>query len=304
LDRVPLWVLVGPTASGKSELALALAERLDAEIVSLDSMQVYRGMDIGTAKPSLAERARVAHHMLDLVEPNEVFDVQQFLGSLRCAMESIEARGKKALFVGGTGFYLAALLRGLFEGPPVDRELRARLEAKADSLGAEALWNELHAIDPASAARLHAHDVRRVIRGLEVFEQTGRTLSTWQTEWASPNPRIERARLVGLHWSVPEQDARIRARTDAMFELGWRDEAVRLREHPGLGASAIQALGYRTMLDWADGTLDRAGALEEVVLRTRQFARRQRTWYRKFAIQWIAGDAIDRLDQAHAHLVR
>ena len=302
-DREGLRVLVGPTASGKSDLALRICEHAEAEIISLDSMQVYYGMDIGTAKPSAEERARVPHHMLDLVEVHEVYDVQKFMAEARKVLADLQSRGKRALFVGGTGFYLAALLRGLFQGPPVDRELRAQLEARADTEGHEVLYRELTHADPESAERIHHNDVRRVIRALEVWFQTGRRLSDWQQEWNDQtSPREAQARLVGLSFPVPMQDRRIRERTKRMLAAGWMDEAVRLREQPGFGPGAIQALGYDTVLELADGKIDSIQALDQIALRTRQFARRQRTWYRKFAIHWIEGGAEDRFERALQHL--
>lgn len=291
LDREPLRVLVGPTASGKTALGLALAERAGAEILSLDSMLVYRGLDVGTAKPTAAERARVRHHLLDLVSPAERYDVQRYLADARAALADVYARGRRALFVGGTGFYLAALVRGLFEGPPVDAALRGRIEARAAAQGPGPLHAELAAVDPDSAERIHPNDVRRVIRGIEVFEQTGRPLSAWQREWgATPSPRVERARLVGLALETPELDRRIRLRTDAMLDAGWRDEARAVSAGEGFGPSARQALGYAEVLAWADGALTREAARERIALRTRQFARRQRTWYRKFPIRWLDPD--------------
>jgi len=178
-----LRFLIGPTAVGKSAAALALCERNGCEIVSLDSMQVYRGMDIGTAKPTPAERARVRHHMLDLAGPEERFDVQRYLRELEPVKADLARRGARALFVGGTGFYLKALTHGLFEGPGVDAGLRERLEQRYAAEGAEALHAELGRVDPPAAARIHARDRKRVLRGLEVFEQTGRALSDWQREW-------------------------------------------------------------------------------------------------------------------------
>ncbi|MCP3919859.1 MAG: tRNA (adenosine(37)-N6)-dimethylallyltransferase MiaA [bacterium] len=295
LDREPLRLLVGPTATGKTGLALEIAGELEAEIVSLDSMLVYRGMDVGTAKPSDEERARIPHHLIDLVPPSERYDVQRWLADARDAVAGIFARGRTPLFVGGTGFYLAALVRGLFEGPPVDPELRARIEERVRTDGADAVHAELTRRDPASAERLHVNDTRRVVRALEVLEQTGRTLSEWQTEWAGEaREREESARIVGLTLPTPELDRRIAARTETMLDAGWREEAVGIRSASGFGPSAVQALGYDMVLAWADGEIDRAEAARRIALRTRQFARRQRTWYRKFAIDWIEADAPDR----------
>ena len=299
LERAPLCALVGPTACGKTALSLAACERAGAEVLSMDSMLVYRGLDIGTAKPTPEEQARVPHHLLDLVEVGEVFDASRWLAAARDAVEDCLARGRRALFVGGTGFYLAALLRGLFEGPPPDPAIRGALEQRAaeDPGGLHA---ELERVDPASAARLHPHDTRRVVRALEVLEQTGRRLSSWQEQWAAPAARAQRARLVGLEVPVEELDARIRTRAGLMLEQGWQEEAERARR-AGLARGAAQALGYAEVLDLADGVLSRAEALDAVALRTRQFARRQRTWYRKFAIEWLPAADPGRLERALAH---
>lgn len=276
--------LIGPTASGKSALALRVAERCGAEIVSLDSMQVYRRMDVGTAKPTAAERARVRHHMLDLAEPSELFDVSRFLAELEPVLRDARERAQRLLLVGGTGFYLKVLFDGLFEGPPVDRGLRARIEARADVEGLSALHAELAALDPISAARIHANDRKRVVRALEVHAQTGRTLSDWQREWASFGnaSRATQRFLVGLALPTAELDARIRVRTRAMLEAGWAEEAVAIERTCGFSKSAIQALGYVEALALARGELSFDDACARIALATRQFARRQRTWYRKF----------------------
>ena len=283
-----LRFLIGPTAVGKSAAALALCERSGCEIVSLDSMQVYRGMDIGTAKPTPAERARVRHHMLDLAGPEERFDVQRYLRELEPVTADLARRGARALFVGGTGFYLKALTHGLFEGPEVDAGLRARLEQRYAAEGAEALHAELGRVDPPAAARIHARDRKRVLRGLEVFEQTGRALSDWQREWgwhgrtAEPRP----VRIAGLDCPMPELERRIAARTRAMLAGGWVDEARAIRSGPGFGPTAIQALGYREVLELGDGTLAREDCEQRIVRATRRFARRQRTWWRRLDARW------------------
>jgi len=283
-DRAPLCFLVGPTAAGKSALALSIAERAGAELLSLDSMSVYRGLDVGTAKPSPAARARVPHHLIDLVEPDEPYSVQRYVADARSAVGDIRARGKRALFVGGTALYLKALVQGLFAGPPVDPALRRELEARAARLGSPALWSELRAIDPTSAERLHPNDRKRVVRALETFEQTGRPLSDWQREWSADRPGRAR-RIVGLRIDGEALDAAIRARAERMLAAGWEDEVRALGE---LGPTARQALGYAEVAALVRGEIDRATCLERVTLRTRQFARRQRTWFRSFPeIHWI-----------------
>lgn len=291
LDRVPLRFLVGTTATGKTSLALRLAPALGAEVVSLDSMNVYRGMDIGTAKPSPEERGEVPHHLIDVVDPAERFDVQRYARAAEEIVGDVDARGRVPLFVGGTGMYLAALLRGLFEGPRSDPEVRADIEARADAEGLEALRDELRGLDPGSAERIHANDRRRIVRALEVHAQTGRTMTELQQQWAGAERerfvrREARAVIVGLELPGDVLDARIRERTELMLDGGWPEEAARVHES-GLGPSASQALGYDTALALARGQVTRDDAAATIALRTRQFARRQRTWYRKFDVEWL-----------------
>src|SRR5262245_33129995 len=271
----PLLALVGPTAVGKSALALELAAELGAEIVSLDSMQVYRRMDVGTAKPTPAERARVPHACLDLVEPSERYDVSRYLVDAHAALERVRAAGKQALFVGGTGLYLKALTQGLFAGPPSDLGLRAGLEARARAEGSAALHAELARLDPPSAARIHAHDAKRVVRALEVLAQTGRRLSDWQREWGWHGTRAapRALRIVGLTLSPARHAARIHARVSAMLAQGWVEEARAIRDTCGFGPSAIQALGYREVLALADGTLSREACRSRIEQLTRRFVR-------------------------------
>ncbi len=282
LDLEPLRFLVGPTATGKSDLALELAERSGAEIVSLDSMLVYRGMDVGTAKPDAAARARVRHHVLDVVDPPERFTVQRYLAEVRAALVDIHTRGRRALFVGGTGLYLKILLAGLFDGPETDPIVRDRWSARYDELGGLALHAELRAIDSLSAERLHPNDKKRIVRALEVFEQTGRPLSDWQREWRAPD--VRRAHfIVGLDSAVHEIDRAIERRTAAMLEHDWVGEVRRIQSSGGFGPTSIQALGYADVLELALGRIDRDECARRVALATRQFARRQRTWFRKFS---------------------
>lgn len=284
-ERAPLCALVGVTGSGKTALGLEIARAAGAEILSLDSMLVYRGLDVGTAKPTAAERARVPHHLIDLVEPRERFDLARYLDAARDALASIERRGARALFVGGTPLYLRALTHGLFSGPAHEPRLREELEAHARAVGPARLHAELAQVDPASATRLHPNDTKRVVRALEVWRQTGRALSELQREWGSGAGRPRR--LVGLRVDPAELDARLVARAEAMLDAGWTDEALRA-EASGMGTSAVQALGYAEVLELARGRITRAQCVARVALRTRQFARRQRTWLRKFPeVLWL-----------------
>jgi len=298
VDAPPLHFLVGPTASGKTAVALELAERVGAEIVSMDSMLVYRGMDIGVAKPERAELERVPHHLIDVVEPSEAFSVHDFLVQARRAHEQVLARGRRALFVGGTAFYLKSMLQGLFEGPAVEPAVRASFERRYDEEGAAALHAELARVDPLLAQRVHPNDRKRVVRGLEVHAQTGRALSELQTTWgwhgAGPGASAP-ARIVGLALEVNELDERIVRRTHTMLARGWVEEALAIRAGCGFGPTAQQALGYHEVLELADGRMSREECARVIALHTRQFARKQRTWLRKFeSIAWFAApDASD-----------
>ena len=299
-------ILTGPTACGKSALALELAERVGAEVVALDSMTVYRGMDVGTAKPTPAERGRVPHHLIDVLDPWESLTVAWWLGRAEEACRDVAARGKRPLFVGGTPFYLKALLHGLFPGPPADEDLRRALEAEAERDGLAALHARLAAVDPKTAARLHPNDVRRVVRALEVYELTGKPISAWQQTWdtpafaespaAAPPPVAIPAVVLELPREVLYDH--INRRVDAMLAAGWLDEARRLRELPRpLSREARQALGYRELLAHLDGTGPAWPETVELIrTHTRQFAKRQLTWFRHLpTLVPVAADAPERV---------
>jgi tRNA dimethylallyltransferase len=274
-------VLTGPTGSGKTALGLNLAARLDAEIISMDSMALYRGMDIGTAKPTAAERDRVRHHLIDVLDPWESASVAWWLGRAADAVRDIEARGKRALFVGGTPLYLKALMFGLFDGPPADAELRRRLAEEAERDGPLALHQRLAGVDPTSAARLHPHDVRRVVRALEVWTLTGKPLSAWQTQWTRAGDEEKAEGIVWLDLPREELYARINARVLAMFEAGLVDEVRALARLPRpLSREARQALGYMEVFALLEGQATLEATVAEVQQRTRNFAKRQITWFR------------------------
>jgi len=301
-------ILTGPTASGKTALALELAERVGAEIVALDSMTVYRGMDIGTAKPTAADRARVPHHLIDILDPWESLTVASWLKRAEAACSEIVARRKRPLFVGGTPFYLKALLHGLFAGPPADEDLRRSLEAEAASNGVAVLHARLAGIDPKTAARLHPNDVRRVVRALEVHALTGTPISHWQRSWDTPAftddpasaPRPARIPAVVLDVPREELHHRIHHRVKGMLAAGWLDEVKKLLELPRpLSREARQALGYRELLAFLEG---KGPGLEETVelirTHTRQFAKRQLTWFRHLPqLARVEGDAQDRVER-------
>jgi tRNA dimethylallyltransferase len=278
-------ILTGPTGAGKSQLGVQLAERLGAEIVSMDSMALYRGMDVGTAKPGPAERQRVPHHLLDVLDPWQSASVAWWLDRAAACSREIEGRGRRVLFVGGTPLYLKALLFGLFSGPPADEVLRARLAEEAARFGPPALHHRLAGVDPAAAARLHPNDLRRVVRALEVWELTGKPLSTWQTQWhrQDSEPPEEPGRPSCIWLDLPREElyTRINRRVEEMIVLGLREEAERLRclPHP-LSRVAAQALGYREMFDHLQGKATLPATIERIQRRSRQFAKRQLTWFR------------------------
>jgi tRNA dimethylallyltransferase len=269
--------LTGPTASGKTAVGVELARRLDAEIISLDSMALYRGMSIGTAKPTIDERRGVPHHLLDVLDPWESANVAWFRTQAAAAVDSILARGRLPLFVGGTPLYLKACLRGLFEGPPADPELRRTLETETTS----ELHQRLALVDPPAAARLHENDRRRVIRALEVHALAGRALSTLQLEHDHP---AVGAKVAALRHDRPRLYQRINERVVRMFDDGFIDEvrALQSGSRP-ISDVAAQGVGYREVIDLLEGRSTLKEAIERIQTRTRQFAKRQETWFRGLA---------------------
>jgi tRNA dimethylallyltransferase len=271
--------LTGPTASGKSAMGVLLARRLDAEIVAVDSMTLYRGMDIGTAKPTVEERGGIPHHLIDVLDPWQSASVAEYRRWAVAAVEEIGRRGKQVLFVGGTALYLKALLRGLFQGPGADLALRLRLEREAEEGGTEALHQRLAVVDPPTAARLHRNDRRRIVRALEVIELTGQTLSRLQVEHERPAP--EGTLVFALERPRPELHDRINRRVTAMFDAGFVEEVRALWSAPRpLSTVAAQGVGYREVIDMLEGKASLSETIERVRTRTRQFAKRQSTWFR------------------------
>lgn len=277
--------LVGPTASGKSDVALAVARRLgDVEIVSVDSMQVYRGMDIGTAKPSAAERAEVPHHLLDVADPAESFSVGAYQELARAALADIERRGRRALLVGGTGLYLSAVVDELTL-PGRFPEVAASLEAEPDT---GVLHRRLADLDPVAAARMEPTNRRRIVRALEVTVGSGRPFSTFGPGLEAYPPT--RIRLVGIDIDRPTLDERIAERYRRQLDAGFLDEVAALRSRPeGWSTTAAQALGYKELALHLDGRCSLAGAVDLAERRTRTFARRQQRWFRRDPrVTWVA----------------
>src|SRR4051812_1495053 len=265
-DSWRLLVILGPTASGKSALAMAVARRSGGEILSVDSMQVYRGMDIGTAKPTAAERAEVRHHLIDLVEPTETFTVARFVELADGVIADARSRGVPLIVTGGTPLYYKALFEGLFEGPPADEAVRERLRGQ----GGEELHRRLLEVDPEAAARIHANDTKRLGRALEVYEITGQPISSFQTEWTTPRHRHE-ARWVGLSWDKEVINRRINARVKAMITAGWVEETRGLLERYGeLSQTAAEATGYAELIAHVRGRTGVEEAVEQIKIGTRQ----------------------------------
>ncbi|MFN2426536.1 MAG: tRNA (adenosine(37)-N6)-dimethylallyltransferase MiaA [Candidatus Binatia bacterium] len=272
-------VVAGPTASGKSELAVVLAEELGAEIVGADSRQIYRYMDVGTAKPSPGQRSRVPHHLVDIVDPDEDYDVAAWRSSAMSALAGIHARGRAAVVCGGTGLYLRSLTRGLFAGPPADPHLRTRLEAE-EAAKPGVLHARLREKDAASARRIHANDVLRTVRALEVLESTGRSLSDWLAEHGLSEKPFDTLTLE----SDVDRDAlreRIVIRSRAMVDDGIVEELLELysRGYPP-ELRAFDAIGYRQAAQCITGALARDNLAEAISIATMQYAKRQRTWLR------------------------
>lgn len=288
---LPLLLLAGPTAVGKSAVALCLAEKLGGEIVSVDSMQVYRGLDIGTAKPDLADRARVPHHLIDVVEVTEPFDAAQFARLAQEAVAAIIGRGRLPILCGGTGLYFQAFLEGVGQGPPPDPALRAELE----QMPLPQLWEELARHDPNTWRQIDRHNRRRLVRALEVIRLTGKPFSALRTPWSGslaggPAPAYV---FVGLRRPPADLRARIAERVEAMFRRGLVQETAGLLDR-GLAQNrtAMQALGYRQVVEYLRGVRSLPETLELVKVRTWQLARRQMTWFRKYGVTtWIEAAA-------------
>ena len=313
-------VILGPTAGGKSALAVALAEAVVApqldgqrgQIIGADSMQVYRHMDAGTAKPAVELRSRVPHHLIDIVEPGDRFTVADWLARAGALIDNLRGRGVRPIVVGGTNLYIQALLQGLFEGPPADVAFRRNLE----TLDNDTLHTRLQEVDPAAADRIHVNDRKKTVRALEVYQVTGRPISDWQEQWSTkprplvaPSDRHEEGALpatryrhdpilIGLDWPVEQINRRINARVKAMFfaPAGPGEslpDVVRRLESAGLlgppSSQARQALGYKQVLDHLAGRCTLEEAFEQTKILTRRFAKAQRTWLKRFAgVHWLA----------------
>ena len=300
-----MLALVGPTASGKTEAALVVAEALNAEIVSVDSMVVYRGLDLGTAKPTAAQRARVQHHLIDLAEPSEALSVARYQAAGLEALAGIAARGRPALLTGGSGLYLRALVDHL-EFPGTDPATRAMLEREAAAAGVPRLYLRLRELDPVAAGKIEPGNIRRTVRALEVPAVTGRLFSDFSQSWARYPPAHVRAAGVEIPREILAE--RIDARVHAMIDAGWLDEVAELTARGFAGwLTSTQAIGYAEFARHLQGDMTLSDAVERTVTRTKHLARRQMAWFRRDPrIRWFAAGtqgAIGVVDDMRAYLV-
>lgn len=288
VERPNVILLLGVTASGKSDLAMQLASEFNAEIISGDSMQVYRRMDIGTAKPTPEELSRVRHHLIDVVEPWDSFSASMFTEMAEAAIHNIASRGKTPLIVGGTPLYLMSLMFGIFDGPSADESLRAELRERAAAEGIAALHGELVGLDPVAAERIHPNDYKRIERAIEVHRLTGRRLSEQQVQWSAGELRYPSV-VVGLRREKEEASRRINLRVRQMVDKGLVDEVTRIYRDPrGMSEQAQQAVGYAEIIRHLEGEWTLDEAIERIKIHTRRLAKHQRTWFRKFTMaKWV-----------------
>ncbi|MFA5423329.1 MAG: tRNA (adenosine(37)-N6)-dimethylallyltransferase MiaA [Phycisphaerae bacterium] len=280
-------LILGVTASGKGRLAFELAQKNNAEIISVDSMKVYRRMDIGTAKPSPQIRSQLPYHLIDVVEPSESFSVAMFLELTQNAIDDITGRGKNIVAVGGTALYIKAMLYGLFEGPGTDESIRDKLRSEADSKGLAALHERLRQIDPTAAQNIHPNDAKRIIRALEVHTITGKPISSFQKQFDS-EPSNDWL-VIGLRREKAEESKRINARVKKMLDAGLVEEVRNLlAEEKPLSQQARCAIGYAEIIEHLTGRITLDDAAELIKKNTRKLAKAQRTWFKTFAqTNWL-----------------
>ena len=274
-------LILGVTASGKGKLAFALAKSLGAEIISIDSMKVYRRMNIGTAKPPKENRDQIPYHLIDVVEPADSFSVARFLELAQTAIDDIKKRNKPIVAVGGTALYIKSLLYGLFEGPGANEQIREELKAQAQAEGLDKLYEQLKTIDPATAAKISANDPRRIIRALEVYKLTGKPISAFQQQWDAN--ASQDWTIIGLRREKTEESKRINARVRKMIDSGLVDEVKQLLAEPiPLSKQARSAIGYAEIINHLAGQTTLDDAIELIKKNTRKLAKAQRTWFKTF----------------------
>jgi len=281
-------LILGVTASGKGRLAFDLAESIGAEIISIDSMKVYRRMDIGTAKPPRKARERIPYHLIDMVEPSDSFSVGTFLDAASEAIEQIKNRNIKIIAVGGTALYIKSLLYGLFEEAGSNERIRAELRARAQAEGLAQLHRELTSIDPAAADRINLNDARRIIRALEVYAITGKPISSFQKQWETRRPKDDWT-IIGLRRDKTNANSRINKRVKKMIKAGLVDEVRSLLdEEKPLSKQARCAIGYAEIIEYLNGRMNLKDAIEKIKINTRRLAKGQRTWFKTFSnVHWL-----------------
>ena len=281
-------LIIGVTASGKGRLAFDLAEHLGAEIIIIDSMKVYRRMDIGTAKPPKEARQHIKYHLIDVVEPSDSFSVGAFLDAASDAMEQIKSRNRKIVAVGGTALYIKSLLYGLFDGAGTDEQIRIELRARAETEGLAELHCELMKIDPAAAERINPNDARRIVRALEVYQLTGKPISSFQKQWEQRQMKHDWT-IIGLRREKPDASSRINKRVKEMIEAGLVDEVKSLlEEEKSLSKQARCAIGYAEMIEYLNGQMSLEDAIESIKINSRRLAKGQRTWFKTFQnVHWL-----------------
>jgi len=285
---IRVYFILGSTACGKGAVGRELARRLGGQVVSVDSMKVYRRMDIGTAKPSADVRAEIPHHCIDVVEPSEAFSVARYVQLADSAIAQIAEANDVVLAVGGTNLYIKALAEGLFEAPPIEPAVRSALRARAGQEGLAVLHEELTRLDPQAAGRIHPNDAKRILRALEVYQTTGRPISELQRQWDSGRRRYDIV-MIGLRRRWDALRRRINARAKRMVQAGLRDEVASLLAEPaGLSPQAAQAVGYAEMIDHLNGRCTLEEAMERIKIHTRRLARKQQTWHRRWRdVRWF-----------------
>lgn len=287
-----LIVITGPTASGKTALSVRLAKELGAEIVNADSMQIYKYMDIGTAKPTVEEREGVPHHLIDIVNPDELFSVARYCECAKSAIDDIHSRGKTAVMVGGTGLYVDSLVNNIqFSETEPDEEYRQLLETEAQERGNECIYEKLKAIDPESAAKIAVQDTKRIIRALEVYHVTGKTI-TWHNEQSRSMPSPYNTTMFAISMDRDALYDKINRRVDVMLELGLVDEVKKILEM-GVDekATSMQAIGYKEIVGYLKGEISLEKAADDIKQGSRRYAKRQLTWFRRNSnINWIEND--------------
>ena len=302
--KSPLLFIVGPTAVGKTELSICLARRMDAEIVSLDSRQIYRQMDIGTAKPTAEQQRAVPHHLIDCVEIDKPFSAADYQRLADAAIEDIFKRGKQPLIVGGAGLYFRTLVDGLFEAPAADAGIRSRLQRETEEHGSASLHERLRRCDPESANRIHPNNVVKVIRALEIYEMTGKPISSFQQQWKHAEPRYP-FRVFGFHVPRDCLYRRVETRVDQMIESGLIEEVKGLLAGGcPRNCVAMQGIGYKEIVGYFDGVQSLDEAIALLKANTRRYAKRQLTWFRKDPrIQWLDLSQFNSIDQTVDNLL-